>query len=111
MKSFASEKVSAKIFVLGKCAAKIFALGKVSVKILHQGMSMRKFSHQEMSMRNSFSALRSCLQLAITSSFHLKIAHRLKCWTPDFLRFEMIYSIHEMDSRKYSKCVQPLLSS
>ena len=32
MKDFASEKVSAEIFVLGKCAAKIFALRNVSAK-------------------------------------------------------------------------------
>ena len=53
----------------------------------------------------------SCLQTAITSSFQLQFMHRLKRWTPDFLRFEMKYSIHKMDSRKYSKCVQQLLSS
>ena len=39
------------------------------------------------------------------------IMHLLKRWTPDFLSFETTYSMHEMDSRKYSKCVQELLSS
>ena len=53
----------------------------------------------------------SCLQMAITSSFQLQFVHRLKCWTPDFLSLKMRYSMHEMDPRKYSKCVQQLLSS
>ena len=61
-------------------------------KFSHQGMSMQKFSHQEMSMRNSSSALRSCLQMAITSLFQLQIAHRLKRWTPDFPSFKLIYT-------------------
>ena len=52
------------------------------------------------------STLCSCLQTAITSSFQLRFIHRLKRWTPNFLRFETKYSMHEMDSIKYSKCVQ-----
>ena len=62
-------------------------------------------------LRNFRSALRSCFQMAITSSFQLQFMHHLKRWTPDFLRFKTRYSMHEMDSRKYSKCVQQLLSS
>ncbi|WKA06746.1 hypothetical protein VitviT2T_024631 [Vitis vinifera] len=59
-------------------------------------------------LRNFRSALRGCLQMTITSSFQLQFAHRLKRWTPDFPRFEKRYSMHEMDSKKYSKCVQQL---
>nr|CAN83803.1 hypothetical protein VITISV_040701 [Vitis vinifera] len=55
--------------------------------------------------------LRGCLQMAITSLFQLELSYRLKRWTPDFSSFEKRYSIHEMDSRKYLKCVQQLLSS
>ena len=36
---------------------------------------------------------------------------RLKRWTPDFPSLETTYSMHEMDSRKYSKYVQQFLSS
>ena len=62
--------------------------------------------------RSSFrSALCSCLQTAITSSFQLQFNHRLKCWTPHFPSFEKTYSMHEMDSLKYSKCVPQLPSS
>ncbi|RVW81643.1 Retrovirus-related Pol polyprotein from transposon RE2 [Vitis vinifera] len=43
--------------------------------------------------------------MAITSSFQLRFANRLKRWTPDFPRFEMIYSMYIMDSRKCSKFV------
>ena len=61
--------------------------------------------------RNSFrSTLRSCVQTAITSSFQLRFAHRLKRWTSDFPSFETIYGMYKMDSRKYSKCVLRLLS-
>ena len=74
-----------------KVVQKISHQRKSVRKFSHQGMSMRKFSHQVMSMRNFFLALRSCLQMAITSSFQLQIAHRLKSWTPDFPSFEMIY--------------------
>ena len=62
--------------------------------------------------RSSFRlALRGCLQTAITSLFQLQFMHRLKSWTPDFLSFETRYSMHEIDSRKYSKCVQQFPSS
>ena len=52
------------------------------------------------------SALCSCLQIVITSSFQLQLMYRLKHWTPNFLSFETTYGMHEMDFRKYSKCVQ-----
>ena len=51
------------------------------------------------------------LLMAITFSFQLRFAHSLKRWIPDFPSFEKTYSMHEMDSRKFSKCVQQLLSS
>ena len=41
--------------------------------------------------------------MAATSSFQLQIAHRLKHWIVDFLSFEMVYSLHHLDFRKYSK--------
>ena len=62
-------------------------------------------------LQNFCSALCGCLQTAITSSFELQFAHRLKCWTPNFPSFEMKYSIHQMESRKCSKSVQHFLSS
>ena len=45
-------------------------------------------------------ALRVHLQTAITSSFQLQFAHRLKCWNPDFPSFETMYSIHNLSSSK-----------
>ena len=75
----------------------------------HQRKSVLKFSHQEKVMRNSFSAWRSYLQMAITSSFQLQFAHCLKHWTPDFSRFKMIYSMWIMDFRKFSKLALKLL--
>ena len=45
------------------------------------------------------------LPMAITPSFQLRIIHRLKHWIIDFLSFEMTYSIHKLDSKKYSKSV------
>ena len=48
-------------------------------------------------------SLRVRLQMAITSSFQLQFAHRLKRWTPDFPSFEMRYSIHNLSSWKCSK--------
>ena len=55
-------------------------------------------------LRNFRSTWCTCLQTAITSSFHFWFAHCLKCWTPDFLSFEMMYSMYKMDSSKCSKC-------
>ena len=43
------------------------------------------------------------LAKAATSSFQLRIAHRLKHWIVDFLRFEMVYSMHQFNLRKCSK--------
>ncbi|WKA01464.1 hypothetical protein VitviT2T_019745 [Vitis vinifera] len=45
------------------------------------------------------------LAKAATSSFQLRNAHRLKHWIVDFLSFEMVYSIHQLDLRKCSKSV------
>ena len=61
-------------------------------------------------LRNCPSAWCSCLPMAITSSFQLRFAHRLKRWTPDFPIFEKIYSMYKMDSIKCSKYVLQLLS-
>ena len=41
--------------------------------------------------------------MAVTSSFQLQIAHRLKNWIVNFLRFETTYSMHELDFRNCSK--------
>ena len=49
------------------------------------------------------SARSDWLVTAATSSFQLRIAHRLKHWIVDFLRFEMVYSMHHLDFRKCSK--------
>ncbi|RVW76312.1 Gag-Pol polyprotein [Vitis vinifera] len=49
------------------------------------------------------SAWSDWLAMAATSSFQLRIAHRLKHWIIDFLRFEMIYSMHQLEFRKCSK--------
>ena len=43
------------------------------------------------------------LAMAATSSFQLRIVHRLKHWIVDFLNFEMVYSMHQLDFRKCSK--------
>ena len=40
------------------------------------------------SLRNCLSTWCGCLPMAITSSFQLLFAHRLKRWTPDFPSFE-----------------------
>ena len=49
------------------------------------------------------SARSDWLVMAATSSFQLRIAHRLKHWIVDFLSFEMVYSMHHLDFRKCSK--------
>ena len=56
-------------------------------------------------LRNSRSALRVRLQMAITFSFQLQIAYRLKLCTPDFPRFEMTYGMHNLSSIKCFKNV------
>ncbi|RVW18736.1 hypothetical protein CK203_098122 [Vitis vinifera] len=43
------------------------------------------------------SAWSDLLAMAITPSFQLRIAHRLKHWIVDFLIFETTYSIHKLD--------------
>ena len=43
------------------------------------------------------------LAMAVTPSFQLRIAHRLKHWIVDFLSFETTYRIHKLNSRKCSK--------
>ena len=43
------------------------------------------------------------LAKAATSSFQLRIAHRLKHWIVDFLIFEMVYIMHQLDLIKCSK--------
>ncbi|WJZ89323.1 hypothetical protein VitviT2T_008549 [Vitis vinifera] len=49
------------------------------------------------------SARSDWLAMAATSSFQLRIAHRLKQWIIDFLSFEMVYSMHHLDFIKCSK--------
>ena len=49
------------------------------------------------------SARSDWLAMAATSSFQLRIAHRLKNWIVDFLSFEMVYSMHHLDFRKCPK--------
>ena len=56
-------------------------------------------------LRNSFSTLRTCLQMTITFSFQLQIVYRLKIWTHDFPSFETRYIMHNLSSRKCSKNV------
>ena len=41
--------------------------------------------------------------MAVTSSFQLRTVHRLKHWIFDFLSFEMVYSMHQLDFIKCSK--------
>ena len=43
------------------------------------------------------------LAKASTSLFQLQIAHRLKHCIFDFLSFEMVYSMHQLDLKKCSK--------
>nr|CAN76313.1 hypothetical protein VITISV_032156 [Vitis vinifera] len=43
------------------------------------------------------------IAMAVNSSFQLRIAHRLKHWIADFLSFEMVYRMHQLDFRKCSK--------
>ena len=57
------------------------------------------------SLWNCLSTWCDCLSMAITSSFQLWFAHRLKRWTPEFPRFKMTYSMYKINSRKCSKFV------
>ena len=61
--------------------------------------------------RNWPSAWCDRIPMALTSSFQLRIAHRLKHWIADFPSFEKTYSMHQMDSRKCSKSVKQFMSS
>nr|CAN80732.1 hypothetical protein VITISV_024550 [Vitis vinifera] len=49
------------------------------------------------------SAWSDCFAMAVTSSFQLRIAHHLKHWIVDFLSFEMVYSMHQLEFIKCSK--------
>nr|CAN67187.1 hypothetical protein VITISV_014195 [Vitis vinifera] len=49
------------------------------------------------------SAWSDWLAMTTTSSFQLRIAHRLKHWIVDFLSFETTYSMHKLDFKKCSK--------
>ncbi|RVW23231.1 hypothetical protein CK203_100424 [Vitis vinifera] len=49
------------------------------------------------------SAQSDWLAMAATSSFQLRIVYRLKHWIVDFLSFKMVYSMHQLDLRKFSK--------
>ena len=82
----------------------------ISFRSCEMGFGLRNFRSSFRSCKISHSLMR-CLQTTITSLFQLQLVHRLKCWTSDLLRFETTYSIHKMDSRKYSKYVLQLLSS
>ena len=77
-------------------------------KLISQLWNFRKLISQ---LRNFHSAWCGCLLMAITSSFQLWLAHRLKRWISNFLSFETTYSMHKVDSRKCSKYVQQLMSS
>ena len=54
-------------------------------------------------MRNFRITWSSWLPKAISSSFQLQIVHGLKRWILDFLSFEMVYSMHQLDLKKCSK--------
>ena len=62
--------------------------------------SVAKFSQQK---ADSATLQSDWLVMAATSSFQLQIAHRLKHWIVDFLSFEMVYSMPQLDFRKCSK--------
>ena len=53
--------------------------------------------------RNLLSAWSDLLSMAVTHSFQLRIAYRLKSWILDFLSFEMVYRMYKMDFGKCSK--------
>ena len=80
----------------------------VCLQVVSQLQNFRKLILQ---LRNFSLAWCDCLQMAITSLFQLRFAHRLKRWTYNFLSFEIIYSMYKMNSRKCSKCVLQMLSS
>ena len=71
----------------------------------------RWFRKLILQLQNFLSTWCNCLQMAITSSFQLWFAHRLKRLTHDFSSFETIYIMCKMDSRKCLKCVLRFLYS
>ena len=54
-------------------------------------------------LRNWPSAWCDRLPMALTSSFQLRFANRLKHWIVDFLIFKTTYSMYKLDFRKCSK--------
>ena len=54
-------------------------------------------------LQNWPSAWSDLLPMALTSSFQLRFANRLKHWIIDFLIFETTYSMYKLDFRKCSK--------
>ena len=84
---------------------------KLKVSISHEQADFAANTFWFRSLRNCLLAWCDLLPMAITSSFQLWFAQRLKCWTPDFPSFKMTYSMLKMDSRKCSKCAQEFLSS
>ena len=94
-------------------------LGRVGMKKLknsHKGRVVRKFRTRGCVVRvlcENFAqgtihppkCKIGFFQMAITSSFQIQIAHRLKQWTPDFLSFKTTYGMHNLSSRKCSKNV------
>ena len=62
--------------------------------------SAARFSQQK---ADSATLQSDLLAVAVTSSFQLRIVHRLKHWILDFLSFEMVYRMQKMDFWKCSK--------
>ena len=62
-------------------------------------------------LRNWPSALSDRILMAVTPSFQLRITYRFKRWIANFSRFETMYSIHTLRSRKCSKSGWQWLSS
>ena len=62
-------------------------------------------------VQNLPSAWSDWLPMDVTPSFQVRIMHRLKNWIANFSRFETMYSIHKLRSRKCSKSGWQWLSS
>ena len=62
-------------------------------------------------LRNWPSTLSDRFLMAVTPSFQLRITYRFKRWIANFSRFETMYSIHKLRSRKCSKSGWQWLSS
>ena len=90
-------------------------LGRVGMKKLknsHKGRVVRNFAQGDVLCENFAQGTihpPKCeigfFKMAITSSFQIQIAHCLKHWTSDFLRFKTTYGMHNFSSRKCSKNV------